>query len=772
MNAYKKGIAALLAAILLAVLAPAAFAADGDKIPVLLIRKDGAPLPFAEELREEYGLEEEDLEYIPGVGDTVKAQLTPAALRKIAGDGSLRVNFDLSAVSPKENAVPIPTPLFGFVRFHGEYSLFSAADSRIALRDGKYVLQNHMLTALSTGRAATYLQKRIRGEYVTVDVWETPPPEQVHTGTQRDYANGDAAVDAKGMYHYIYRNSSELPLPVKEGEDFRCLTVFELGSFNHRDAIWVYSYPDGRRTDRDDSRPEPAETGGDRRWAELAFFRPVNQYIQEHGPGVRLPKKSALAEKYGFDAGNLFVAREYMDYYAYLTDEQIRALAQNEYVSIDFGVPAGDSSQTFVSGDIFGFCFRYDTGDDSSVGGRYACVDCAAEMRDGKLAYTAELLTLEKRARAVSLLQKKENGKYVTVDAREKTAEALDKAWSETDIASGEATYDPATKEFLQNLYLTDESAFALPGGGDYRVKTVFQYGGRIVAADAYPDGRTTLSGDVYGEGNITSWGARTALKYAARLITPDPLEDPFPSDASDFDGDGRVTSSDARAILRLAAKLIDTAAPARTAETLCEHNYIETVTPPSCTEDGYIVCECRYCGDRVIRTADECDRWSDWYEILSGSTYRFDSGKNVNRSNINTLYKQFFADFLRQTTDMDDSAIYREDPYTRPLELNDMTVCFNDIRERKISYELELTDESDGEYHYKIRFNDFDLHATGHSPTEQYRNVRRNGAGQVVYQEIVTFCRVCGEELGVRIDDTVYDEETEAALTPENGQR
>ena len=211
--------------------------------------------------------------------------------------------------------------------------------------------------------------------------------------------------------------------------------------------------------------------------------------------------------------------------------------------------------------------------------------------------------------------------------------------------------------------------------------------------------------------------------------------------------------------------------APAREAETLCEHNYIETVTHPTCTEDGYIVRECRYCGERVIRTADECDRWSDWYEILSGSTYRFDSGKNVNRSNINTLYKQFFADFLRQTTDMDDSEIYREDPYTRPLELNNMTVCFNDIREGKISYELELTDESDGEYHYKIRFNDFDLHATGHSPTEQYRNVRRNGAGQVVYQEIVTFCRVCGEELGVRIDDTVYDEETEAALTPENGQ-
>lgn len=170
MNAYKKGVAALLAAaILLAFFAPAAFAADGDKIPVLLVWKDGAPLPFADELREEYGLGEEDLEYIPGVGDTVRAQMNPAALRKIAGDGSLRVIFDVSAVSPKENAVPIPTPLFGFVQFHGEYALFSAADSRIVLQDGKYVLRNDMLTALSTGRSVTYLQKRIRGEYVTVD---------------------------------------------------------------------------------------------------------------------------------------------------------------------------------------------------------------------------------------------------------------------------------------------------------------------------------------------------------------------------------------------------------------------------------------------------------------------------------------------------------------------------------------------------------------------------------------------------------------------------
>ena len=66
----------------------------------------------------------------------------------------------------------------------------------------------------------------------------------------------------------------------------------------------------------------------------------------------------------------------------------------------------------------------------------------------------------------------------------------------------------------------------------------------------------TTLAayrtGDVDGDGKVTSKDARLALRASARLETL--YATPF--DAADVNGDGRVTAGDARSILRYAAKI------------------------------------------------------------------------------------------------------------------------------------------------------------------------------------------------------------------------
>ena len=203
-------------------------------------------------------------------------------------------------------------------------------------------------------------------------------------------------------------------------------------------------------------------------------------------------------------------------------------------------------------------------------------------------------------------------------------------------------------------------------------------------------------------------------------------------------------------------------------AEAPCDHYYYETVTPPTCTEDGYIVCVCEKCGDSYIRTADEYDRWTDWYEPMYETDIRYDTGKNVNRSNIAVFYRLVLADYIENRIDSGETAPepdgqspWRADIDTYPMRFGGVTVTFDEIRNGTISYELALVeaDPEYGTYRYKIRFNDCDLHAKGHREAERYENVKRDKNGGVYYQEIVTYCSVCGEELGVRVDDAYYEE-------------
>ena len=61
------------------------------------------------------------------------------------------------------------------------------------------------------------------------------------------------------------------------------------------------------------------------------------------------------------------------------------------------------------------------------------------------------------------------------------------------------------------------------------------------------------VSGDVDGDGKVTSADARKALRAAAKLTSLSPVE----TMRADVNGDGRVTASDARTILKTAGKLI-----------------------------------------------------------------------------------------------------------------------------------------------------------------------------------------------------------------------
>ena len=546
--------------------APAAFAAAADgRVPVLLRFDVNAPLPRISELREKYGLDETALEYVPGVANVYRATLEPDVLRRLsAGEPGVSADFNLKSVQANENAVKIVGELFGFVAFAGENALYAAADSRIEKTDGGWAVRSELLTVFQHLTVTTYLQKRINGEYVTVDVWDISH-DRKGMAVERDFEKGEATVDANGKYYFVTALADERALRAGADEDFRTVTMFDCAMQNSAEgfSLRVVAYPDGSRTNIDASIPaeedELAVNGESKRPVSLEYFCPISDSIQSMGKGAYLTKRSELEQRYGMEPHTLNV-NSFMNYCGWLTEEQIEAIARDEYVAIypGFGLP--ELALTFITGDIFGYTFRYRLDSEPDSGARYVSVGGDAALRDGSFVCRAEALTLEKNVKLVTLLQKKENGKYVTVDSREKSAAAPEGPLTEADVVSGAAAYDPGAREYLYNLSIEDERTVELPDAGEYRAKVVVQYGTRIAAVDLYPDGSRQYCGDPGNNGNADSRDARYTLRCAARLEDLSrflPEEKAFEDRIMDFDGDGRVTSADARAILRLAARVV-----------------------------------------------------------------------------------------------------------------------------------------------------------------------------------------------------------------------
>ncbi len=179
-----------------------------------------------------------------------------------------------------------------------------------------------------------------------------------------------------------------------------------------------------------------------------------------------------------------------------------------------------------------------------------------------------------------------------------------------------------------------------------------------------------------------------------------------------------------------------------------CPHRYEEIVIAPSCTEDGFLRYACALCGDSYKVNADEADRWSPWYQPLRDVEYHFDSGKNVNRSNISVFCTIFFADHLAQTFGHDAESAFLKDPEHTYVEIGELRLCLNDIKEGRVSYELALAAETDGGYVYRIRFNDRDLHAKGHDIATRTENERFDADGNLCCWELVSYCKACGRVL------------------------
>ncbi len=557
--------------VFLASLAPAAQAADGagEKIPVLLRYGSDVPMPRKSELLKKYDLEEEDLQYLPGAAGVFTAKLTPGALRAVSEGEPARVDFNLANAGSPEKAVPVTAELFGFVTFTGESALYTAVDSRIVRSDGGFAVKNEMLSTLGIFTVRTWLQKFVNGRYVTVGAW-ADRQSRPDAATARDYEAGNATADANGKYYYNTLLTWEYALDAGEGEDFRTVTEFEFEQWGSvtGGTVRIFAYPDGSRTTTDESIPDSVEENAEgKRWVRFLYFAPEIGYIDDNGNPLEVyrlghdvytPKKSALEQSCGLAENTLNVdAAGY--YYGLLSEEEIDRIAKREPVYVMPGARY-DSTETYISGDIFGFTYLYETGEWPLEGKRYVSVGGDLRAENGKITVSAELLTLEKTGTVVTLLQKKENGKFVTVATRKTAGEAENKAWTAADLASGAATFDPGDGKFLQNLTVADEFVFDA-GEGEYRAKVIFRYGSRIVCIDLYPDGRRFRSGCAYSEGaaasNISSRDALYALRCAARLETPVPFE-ALERIAADFDGDGRISSADARAILRLAAKIVE----------------------------------------------------------------------------------------------------------------------------------------------------------------------------------------------------------------------
>lgn len=102
------------------------------------------------------------------------------------------------------------------------------------------------------------------------------------------------------------------------------------------------------------------------------------------------------------------------------------------------------------------------------------------------------------------------------------------------------------------------------------------------------------LHGDVNNDEYIGIEDAVIALRFATGIETPDEYQE----HSADLDYDGEITTNDVRLIMRGAADI----------DQVPDHLFSdwETVTPPTCTENGSATCYCYYCEKHVSKVLNK----------------------------------------------------------------------------------------------------------------------------------------------------------------------
>lgn len=126
------------------------------------------------------------------------------------------------------------------------------------------------------------------------------------------------------------------------------------------------------------------------------------------------------------------------------------------------------------------------------------------------------------------------------------------------------------------------------------KVKSFFCVVFSLVLVFSLPLSVNALHGDLNSDEYISIEDALLALRFATEIETPDEHQE----HAADLDYDGEITTNDVRLIMRGAADI----------DYVPDHFFSEweTITEPTCTENGLAECYCFYCDKNVTKTLEK----------------------------------------------------------------------------------------------------------------------------------------------------------------------